>query len=52
MNFIQEGKSAEQNAERNPEMNIGCDGPKQLVSGAICRLRQSIKPLTQIVDLT
>ena len=50
MNSIQEGKSAEQNAERNPEMNIGCDGAKQLVGGAISRFRQSIKPRNQIVD--
>lgn len=36
-NFVQKGESAEQDAERNPEVNVGCDGAKEVAGGAISR---------------
>lgn len=53
--FIQEGESAEQDAEWNPEMNVGCDGAEEVASGAFlcfgrCRFEQSKEPRIQWLD--
>jgi hypothetical protein len=37
MNFVQKGESPKQDAERNPEVNVGYDGAKEVGSGAISR---------------